>query len=82
MSLNKEKKLLTKSFRELGFDDNFIEHCKKMGMTCLDDLIRTPVADLMQKEGFSYLWLEKLSAYLKQEDMLHLLQKEPGNRND
>jgi hypothetical protein len=81
MSLQKENELLTKSFRELGFGDDFLEQCQKMGLSYLDDLRRIKIADLMQKEGFSYLWLEKLSTYLRQKDMLHLLQQEPGNRN-
>lgn len=81
MSLKKENELLTKTFGELGFDQNFIDQCQKMKLTCLEDLGRIQFADLIRNEGFSYLWLEKLGAYLKQEDMMHLLQEVPGNRN-
>ncbi|NCD69089.1 hypothetical protein GSY63_06955 [Mucilaginibacter sp. R11] len=76
-----ENDLLHQSFQTLGFDQDFIAACNAIGINCLADVKRIPARELVLKNGFSYRWLEILSAYLKEKGLLHILQEEPGNKN-
>lgn len=66
------------TFEELGTEKAFNLQARQMGFSCLEDILMLPPAELFERTGFTYLWLEKLTAILIEKELLHLLQATPG----
>lgn len=63
----------------VGFSPEFCRQCYLMGYYTLHDIFEDRPEVVRQKEGFTYVWLAELTAFLSERKMLHLLQPPPGN---
>ena len=73
-----QQQLLKMPLNELDFSEDFLETCALMRMETLGELLKDK-SGLVQKEHFSYLWLEELVSFLGKHNLLHLLQPLPGS---
>jgi len=71
--------LLSIAVADLEFSDSFKHTCAGMGFRTLTEVMGTTPEKLLEKEGFSYVWLGELLSFLKAKGMLHLLQPLPGS---
>lgn len=65
--------ILDLPFESYGLGEEFSNQCAAMGYKTLRDITGKPEGDMFKKKDFSYLWLEKLSEYLKIHGQLGLL---------
>lgn len=70
--------MLTQPLQQLGLSRAFCESAAGMGFQNLEAIVLCPPAELVLREGFSYGWLAELSDFLKEKELLHLLQTIPG----
>lgn len=68
-------KILSSSFKELGFDDAFCKLCERMDFRTLKDICSISPQELINKKEFTYTWLGQLAEYMDKKGILHLLQK-------
>ncbi|NVM66903.1 hypothetical protein FHW88_005221 [Mucilaginibacter sp. SG538B] len=77
--MEKKDSILEKPIAELGASSVFCEGCKKMGYETLASILRERPEDLRAKQHFSYFWLVELIEFLKEKELLDLLQSMQGN---
>ncbi|MES2458873.1 MAG: hypothetical protein V4594_25205 [Bacteroidota bacterium] len=61
--------------KELNIGEKFLLPAERMGFKNLQDIIDTPMSEIMEYKHFSYVWLHELMNVLDQHDLLHLLDK-------
>lgn len=74
-----KKDILNRSFKELGFDREFSLLCQRWGCRTPGDIMRTSLAELVSRPGFSYHWLEQFVVFLKANDLLAEWESSEGN---
>jgi len=72
--INELDKVLSTSFRELGFNSSFCELGERMGFRTLKDVCSITPKELTNKKEFTYTWLGQLADYMDNKGILHLLQ--------
>jgi hypothetical protein len=72
------RELLYAPITRLEFSEEFCRQGKIMGLDTLADILSCTPGELVNKKGFSYSWLEELTAFLNERGLLHLLQSIPG----
>jgi len=70
--------ILHRTFQELGFPKDFCDQCELMSLVKLEDVFLLSPDTLLQYKGFSYQWLLQLLMFLKERELIHLLQTTPG----
>lgn len=73
-----ENEILSTPVAEPLFSKDFSEGCRLMGFKTVADIVFTVPAELVNKKGFSYSWLNELIAFLDKYQAIHLLQPMPG----
>jgi len=73
-----ENEILSTPLAEPAFTKSFSERCRLMGFKTVADIVFTVPAELINKKGFSYSWLNELIAFLGKNQAIHLLQPMPG----
>ncbi|MEH3112559.1 hypothetical protein [Pedobacter terrae] len=71
---NELDKVLSTSFRELGFNSAFCELSERMGFRTLKDVCSISPQKLINKKEFTYTWLGQLADYMDKKGILYLLQ--------
>lgn len=74
-----EHQLLNRPLTELAFSKKFLEASAQMTLSNLGDIVSVDPAQLRAETGFSYLWLEELTRFLAENNLIGLLQPLPGN---
>lgn len=74
----KVSEILTAPLAELGLSKKFCQTSQRMGFKKLEDIVFLLPEQLLRRDGFTYTWLEELSAYLDGKGLLYLLQPLPG----
>lgn len=77
--MQKNIELLSGPLTGLPLSEDFCLRSKRMGLASLEDILGTPPALLVGREGFSYRWLGELVEFMSSKGLLHLLQPIPGN---
>jgi len=75
-----DKQITERPLGELGFSREFLRSCREMGYGTIADILADGAANLQGQARFSYRWLEELARFLKENELLELLQPRPGNR--
>lgn len=52
--------------------------CAQMGFHTLQEILDLGWGKLIRQQGFTYRWLNELTALLEQRELLHLLQANPS----
>lgn len=74
--------ILNRPISSLALSEGFISASSYMNFVTLGDILATPPAALLEKEGFNYNWLGELVKFLNSQKLLHLLQPLPGSSRD
>jgi len=74
-----QDQLIRQPLTELALTESFCLRSKLMGFGTIRDIIDTPVETILEKEDFSYSWLNELVRLMRANNMLYKLQPMPGS---
>jgi hypothetical protein len=77
----RDRHITERPLGELGFSREFLRSCEAMGYRTVTDILADGAVNIQRQACFSYNWLEELVSFLKENELLELLQPTPGNRS-
>ena len=74
--------IINQPIENLDLSKGFCNQSELMGFKTLNDIISLTPKEILSKTEFTYHWLEQLTQFLKENQLLHLLQPIPGKKYD
>ncbi len=71
----KNEKILQTPIDHLGLHGECVENLKLLGVFSLQEFVDMGWKNLREKDGFNYVWFNRVINFLDQKELLHLLEK-------